>query len=321
MTDRLAVTLPPRPHILTRLARPGRLTFMERRRLFLIAMAVPAIAYVILVGVVPLAQGMWYSLYRYNLLKPARTEFVGLGNYADLLVDPDMHAALANTFLFTAAAVTVEIVFGFALALALWRDDRFNRVCLTLILIPVTITPLVVGLIFKGLLLADYGLVGYWLAQWGLSDPRGLFASPGSALATLVLVDVWEWTPLVALILLAGLKALPGDVLEAAAVDGAKPLRTFRSIILPLMLPAVMLALVIRTVDAFRVFDSVFVTTGGGPGTSTNVLMFYAIKEGLNFFNVGKASAISNVALLCIALIAATFILLIRRVDRRVNGR
>ncbi len=136
-----------------------------------------------------------------------------------------------------------------------------------------------------------------------------------------MLVDVWEWTPLVALILLAGLKALPGDVLEAAAVDGARPWRTFRSIILPLMLPAVMLALVIRTVDAFRVFDSVFVTTGGGPGTSTNVLMFYAIKEGLNFFNVGKASAISNVALLCIALIATTFILLIRKADKKANGR
>ena len=102
-----------------------------------------------------------------------------------------------------------------------------------------------------------------------------------TALATLIFVDVWEWTPLVALILLAGLKALPNDLLEAAAVDGATPLRRLRSIILPLMLPTILLALTLRTVDAFRVFDSVFVTTGGGPGDATNTLMLLAVKEGL----------------------------------------
>jgi multiple sugar transport system permease protein len=297
------------------------LPFNTRRRLFLVAMAVPAILYVLALGVYPLGKGIWYSLYEYNLIKPARTHFVGLGNYADLLADPDMRQAFVNTVVFTVSAVTIELLFGLVIALALWRDDRFNRVCLTLILIPVTITPLVVGLIFKGLLLADYGMVGYYLAQWGLTDPRGLFASPATALATLVFVDVWEWTPLVALILLAGLKALPGDIMEAAAVDGATPFRTFRSVTLPLMLPSVMLALTMRTIDAFRVFDSVFVTTGGGPGNSTNTLMVYAVKEGLSFFNIGKASAIANISLLCTAFIAAAFIVMIRHFDKKANGR
>lgn len=297
------------------------ISFATRRKFFLLAMALPAVAYVIALGVFPLVKGIWYSLYEYNLLKPARTHFVGLDNYVNLLQDADFRGAIANTVIFTVFSVGIELVFGFIIALALWRDDKFNRVCLTLILIPVTITPLVVGLIFKGLLLADYGMIGYYLANWGITDPRGLFATPSTALATLIFIDIWEWTPLVALILLAGLKALPGDLLEAAAVDGATAWRTFRSITLPLMLPAVMLALTLRTIDAFRVFDSVFVTTGGGPGNSTNTLMVYAVKEGLSFFNIGKASAIANIALLCVAIIAACFILMIRHFDKKANGR
>jgi multiple sugar transport system permease protein len=297
------------------------LDFPARRRLFLFAMAAPAVLYVLAVGVYPLWRGIVYSLYNYNLLQPTRTRFVGLQNYLDLINDAQMRRALINTAEFTLASVTIQLILGFALALALWRDDRFNRVCLALILIPVTITPLAVGLIFKGLLLADYGLVGYWLAQWGWSSPRGLLSTPATALPTLVFIDVWEWTPLMALILLAGLKALPDDLLEAAAVDGATALRRLRVIVLPLMAPSVLLALTLRAIDAFRVFDIVFVATAGGPGDSTNTLMLLAAKEGLSFFDIGRASAISNAMLLCTALMAATFVVLIRRADRKANGR
>lgn len=294
--------------------------YTDRRRLFLIALTVPAIIYVLVIGVWPLAQGAWFSLFDYNLIRPKRTHFVGLGNYADLMVDPIMRQALWNTLMFTVGAVFFELVLGFLIALALWRDTRFNRLVLALILVPVTITPLVVGLLFKGLLLADYGLVGYYLAHWGLSDPRGLFSNPATALATLIFIDVWEWTPLVALILLAGLKALPHDVLEAASADGATPLQRLRMIVVPLMLPSVLLALTLRTIDAFRIFDSVFVTTGGGPGNATNTLMLYGVKQGLEFFNIGQASAIANVSLLLIAMIASVFVILIRSADKKVNG-
>ncbi|WP_176083873.1 sugar ABC transporter permease [Martelella sp. HB161492] len=297
------------------------MAFATRRRLFLIAMALPVIIYVLVVGVWPLAQGIFYSLYDYNLIRPKRTKFVGLENYVEILTDRTSRQALINTALFTVGAVFFELVLGFILALALWKDDRFNRIVLALILVPVTITPLVVGLIFKGLLASDYGMIGYYLAQWGLTDPRGLFADTRMALATLIFVDVWEWTPLVTLILLAGLKALPGDILEAASVDGATGLQKLRIIVLPLMLPAVLLALILRTVDAFRVFDSVYVTTGGGPGNATNTLMLHAVKQGLEFFNIGYASAIANLTLLIIAVIATVFSVTIRYADRRANGR
>jgi multiple sugar transport system permease protein len=298
-----------------------RISYPDRRRLFLFVMTLPAVLYVLAIGVWPLAKGIWFSLYEYNLLKPARAHFVGFGNYLDVLSDAVTRQAFVTTTIFTVAAVTVELLLGFAIALALWRDDRFNRICLALILIPVTITPLVVGLIFRALLTADYGMVGYYLAEFGISSPRGLFANPASALATLIFIDIWEWTPLVALILLAGLKALPGDILEAAEVDGATALQRLRMIVIPLMLPSILLALTLRTIDAFRVFDSIYVTTGGGPGNATNSLMLYAVKQGLEFFNIGRASAIANLTLLCIAVIAAIFVILIRQADKKANGR
>ena len=297
----------------------GRLSYRRRRALFLSALALPAFLYVVLVAVWPIAQGLWYSLYDYNLIRPHRSEFIGLENYARFLEDPTAYRAILNTFVFTVASVGIEFVLGFVIALLLWRDDLFNRIVLALMLLPLAITPLVFGLVANALLGPEFGLVGHFLAEWGVADPRGMFADPFQAMLALVLIDVFQWTPLMALILLAGLKALPTDILEAAEVDGATGLQRFRIVVVPLMLPAILLALILRTMDAFRVFDSVFVTTRGGPGDATNVLMYFSVKEGLEFFNIGFASAIANVALVCIAVFAAVFIALIRSADRRFN--
>lgn len=268
----------------------------------------------------PLAQGVWLSFWDYNLIRPHRAAWVGLANHVELWRDPSLRAALANTFLFTAAAVAVELALGFALALLLWRDAPFNRLALALLLIPVTVTPLAYGLVFKALLSVEFGPLGWWLRELGLSGERGLFGYPGSAMAALVLIDVWQWTPLLALILLAGLKALPEETLEAATVDGATALQRLRHIVLPMLLPVILLGLLLRTMDAFRVFDSVFVTTKGGPGDATNMLLLYAVKQGLEFFNIGYGAAISNLMLACIGLMAAAFVVLIRRADRRMAG-
>lgn len=298
-----------------------RYSFSDRRRFFLFFMAAPAVLYVAAIGLWPLGQGIWYSFYRYNLLRPARTKFVGLQNYIDIFSDPSTQKAILNTFQFTIFSVGLQLVFGFGLALLLWRDSRFNRIVLAFLLIPATITPLVVGLIFKALLGADYGLIGYFLSEAGIGPRSGLMTSGDTALWMLILIDCWEWTPLMALILLAGLKALPNDVLEAGRVDGATAWQRFRLLILPLMLPSVFLALTLRSMDAFRVFDTVFVTTGGGPDDATNTLMMLGVKEGLQFFNVGYASAVGNVTLLFIALMATVLMLVVRRADVRINGK
>ncbi|MFK4809535.1 carbohydrate ABC transporter permease [Devosia sp. ZW T5_3] len=296
-------------------------SYTDNRRLFLFCLGAPAVLYVLVVGVWPLAQGVWYSFFDYNLLKPNRTKFVGLDNYFDIFADRSARQAILNTFQFTIFSVAIQLVLGFGLALLLWRDSRFNRICLAFLLIPATITPLVVGLIYKALLGADYGLIGYFLANAGIGPRTGLMTDGSTALWTLILIDCWEWTPLMALILLAGLKSLPSDVLEAGQADGATSLQRFTMLIVPLMLPSIFLALVLRTMDAFRVFDTVYVTTGGGPNDATNTLMLLAVKQGLQFFNVGYASAIGNVTILFIAIMAGVLIFCVRRADVRINGR
>src|SRR6185437_15117076 len=159
--------------------------FAQRRRkrqMFLAAMALPALIYVLAVAVGPMLQGFLYSFDSYNLIRAGSRHFVGLDNYLQLWRDPTARSALINTFLFTFGAVAIEFVLGLGVALLLWRDDWFNRVALGLLLIPATVTPLVVGLVFKALLSPEYGMLGYPLAELGLSSPRGLLADPHAAL-------------------------------------------------------------------------------------------------------------------------------------------
>jgi multiple sugar transport system permease protein len=292
-------------------------TYARKRQLFLIALAAPALVYVLAVAVGPMVQGFLYSFDNYNLIRPGSRHFVGLDNYIALWRDPTARSAVINTFLFTFGAVTIEFVLGLGVALLMWRDDWFNRIALGLLLVPATVTPLVVGLVFKALLNPEYGMIGYALAESGLSGPRGLLAEPQRALATLVAIDAWEWTPLMALILLAGLKSLPTDILEAAKVDGASAPQRLWFIILPLLLPAAFLALILRMMDAFRVFDIIFVSTGGGPADATNTLMIYGVKQGLEFFNIGAASAVSTVIVACILTMAAAFIAVLKPARNR----
>ena len=287
-------------------------SYTRRRQIFLSAMATPALIYVLAVAVGPMVQGFLYSFDSYNLIRPGSRHFVGLDNYLALWRDPTARRAVINTFAFTFGAVTLEFVLGLGVALLLWRDDWFNRIALGLLLIPATVTPLVVGLVFKALLSPEYGMLGYPLAELGLSGPRGLLADPQRALATLIAIDAWEWTPLMALILLAGLKTMPTDILEAAAVDGASGPQRFWLMVLPLLMPSAFLALILRMMDAFRVFDIIFVTTSGGPADATNTLMIYGVKQGLEFFNIGAASAVSTLIVVCILAMAAAFIVVLK---------
>lgn len=294
-------------------------TFHVRRKIFLILLSLPALLYVIAVALWPLAQGIWYSFFDYSLMRPDRRAFIGLENYVTLLNDRETRSSLLSTIVFTFGAVTIEFVLGLILALALWRDNGFNKFALALILVPVSVTPVVAGLVFRALLTPDFGLIGYWAAAFKISSQRGFLGDVSTAMGGVIFIDVWQWTPLLALILLAGLKALPDDVLEAASVDGASPFQRFRLVVFPMLLPAIFLGVIFRTMDAFRVFDIIVATTGGGPGESTNVLMVYAVKQGLQFFNIGYGSAIANLMIICIVIISAAFVMIIRGADKRAN--
>lgn len=275
----------------------------ERRQALLLA--APAAAALGLVALWPLLATAWLSLRRV-LLVFGEDRFVGLANYAFMLGDARFWAALANTAYFTAVAVTLELLLALPLALALQRTGPMIRAA---VLVPWVLPTVVAARLWSWLLDADLGLVNrLWPGR-----PVAWLGTPALALNAAVLVDVWKTTPFVALILLAGLQAIPEELLKAARVDGASSLRVFRSVTLPLLRPAILLALLFRSLDAFRVFDAVFVLTAGGPGNATETLSLYAFKTFLRAGSLGYGSALSAVTFLCVAALGLLWLKLLSR--------
>lgn len=239
--------------------------------------------------------------------------WIGLGNYGQLLADSLFWVALGQTFVFAALAVAGELMLGFAIALLLWGEvSRWRAVFRTLFMIPMVLSPVVVGITWRALLNPNFGWVNHLLGipgfQW-LSDPD-------RALYTLAAVDVWQWTPFMFVILLSGLQGVPGDVLEAAEVDGASPVRRFVDVVWPLMLPFTVVAVLLRAIDAFKIFDLVYNLTGGGPGTATETISFYLYRIAFRQFDLGYAAAVSVV----LSLIVGALVTIYLRLARRLGG-
>jgi multiple sugar transport system permease protein len=263
----------------------------ERRAALL---AAPAAAGLALVALVPLAATAWLSLRR-RILVFGMDEYVGLANYRALLHDARFWNALGNTVYFTAVAVSAELLLALPLAFVLHRATRGRDALRAAVLIPWILPTVVAAKLWALLLQPDWGVVARLVPGGGAA----VLASPTLALHAAILVDVWKTTPFVALLLLAGLQAIPEDLSRAARVDGASGWRVFRSVTLPLLRPAILLAVLFRSLDAFRVFDAVLVLTDGGPGHTTESLSLYAHKTLLRAGSFGLGSALSLVTFLC----------------------
>jgi multiple sugar transport system permease protein len=214
-------------------------------------------------------------------------------------------------------AVTLEMVIGVLLAVPLAAKTRGNTVATALLLLPFAITPAVSALIFRQLLDPNFGWIDHYLGAIGItSEPIEWLSNPGTAWIALIGLDVWQWTPFVALILMAGLQGVPEEPQQAAAIDGAKRWQVFRYITLPLLLPFVAVALLLRVVEAFKTFASVQVLTGGGPGRSTELVNTTVYRVALQDFSVGAAAALGIVFLIVLlALIPQLLRLLNRRTE------
>jgi multiple sugar transport system permease protein len=236
----------------------------------------------------------------------ASFSFVGLQNYADIFRDPRFLRALGTSGIVVAGSVAVQVVLGILLALFFNQRLRGSWIVRGAIVFPMILTPVVVGLMWRALLNPEWGLVDTLLRALHLPTPNW-FGDPGTAVWSLILVDSWQWTPFVFVIVYARLQALPTDVFEAAEVDGANRLQRLEHIILPLLAPAIAFAAIFRGIDAFRDFALVFGLTYGGPGYSTTTLSFYTFQNGFEFAQYGYASALAYVML--VILIVATTIL------------
>jgi len=272
----------------------------------------PAVLVVFAVLVYPLWDGIQASTKFYRYGRPV--DDIGLQNYTDLWSDPQFRNALWVTIRFVTLAVAIETLLGLLLALFCARELRGVRFLRTTLIVPMVITPVVVAIVFRLIYATDAGMLTAISERLG-GDPVQILSDPTKAFLGLVALDVWEWTPLMFLIILAGLQSLPVEPFEAAKVDGAGAWRTFWDHTLPMLKPVVAIAIVLRTIDAFGTFDQVFVLTRGGPGEATRLISIFGYDTAFKFQLVGYASALFitvGLLVLGVALVAAR---LLRRVE------
>jgi multiple sugar transport system permease protein len=275
------------------LRRPRRLgdtlsAFVDRRLAVLFPL--PAVAFVLLLMVFPIAYNFRLSLTEWSMAALRRE--VGLANYLHYLgQDPRFWPAAWRTFYFTIVAVAVETTLGTAIALLLNRNFRGRDVVRTLLLLPVVATPVAVGLVWLLLFEPTVGLLNYLLGGLHIPPQRWL-ASPAQVIPSLVLVDVWQWTPMIALLVLAGLAVAPVDPVEAAVVDGATPAQVLVYVTLPFLRPTIVAAVMLRSIDALKTFDIIYTMTQGGPGFASETLNLYAFTTAFQYFRMGSAAAL-----------------------------
>jgi multiple sugar transport system permease protein len=278
-------------------------SWVRSRRLTFLAFLVPAVAVLALVTLLPLLYLFVTSFTPLDLTKPGSLRWAGLTNYRQLAVDGRFWGSVWVQAQLSFWTVALQMLVGFAVALLLNGRMRFLELVRATFIIPMVLPPVVVALIWKILFTPDISILDWTLGLLGLPQPAWL-ADARFALWAIIIADVWEWFPFVMLMLLAALQMLPNEPLEAARLDGASSWRVFRHITLPLLKPAIVVAALFRLIDSVKAFPHIFIMTGGGPGTATEVTNFYAYLQGFSYTYVGYSSAIIVVMLLATLLMS-----------------
>jgi multiple sugar transport system permease protein len=260
----------------------------------------PCALYLVAFSIFPLITSLFRSFEDYNI-RTGGWRWIGLQNYSNLIHSSDFWTVVENTGLLTTAGVAIQVVFGTALALFFNQRLRGSAIVRGILILPMLLTPIVVGLMWRALLNPEWGLLNWVAVKSGLGYV-GWLSDPNVALWTLVLVDSWQWTPFVFVIVYARLQALPQEVFEAGSVDGASWFQRTLYLTLPLLAPAIVFAAVFRAIDAFRTFDLVYGLTNGGPVEATTTLSFQSFQNGFEFQHYGYASAISYVMVIAAAI-------------------
>lgn len=273
-------------------------------------MVAPALLAIIAVALYPIIHTFWLSLHTVKLTEPGLGQpFVGLKNYINLLTDARTLNALWNTVVFTVSSVSLEFVFGLAIALLIHRNFVGRGIVRAAVLVPWAIPTVVSAMMWKFMYNDQYGVINDILTKLGIiTEYKAWLGDESWALLSLIITDVWKTTPFMALLLLAGLQLISGELYESAKVDGAGAWKRFWYITLPMLKPTILVALLFRILDAFRVFDIVMVMTGGGPGNSTEVISTYAYKVLMRYLDFGNGSALAIIVFVCVFLICLFFI-------------
>lgn len=292
----------------------GRRTGRRRRWVGLLPM-VPGLLFLLALAIYPTVYSLVISFYRWNLNNPLGKQYGGFHNFEILVKDPAFWHSVGVTLRYVAASVAIELCLGLGLALLFFKRFPGDKLLRALLILPMVVAPVVVGLLWRYMLSVQFGVVNWLIGTLGFSRVDFL-GSPSWALPTLILIDIWQWTPFMFLIMLAALQGIPEDVLEAARVDGAKPARIFFDHILPLLRYPIAVAVALRLIDAFRVYDLIFMTTRGGPIDKTETLSWQIYDAGFKSFDIGYSAAFSWLMLILVVVITTVFLrLMLRRSD------
>jgi len=276
------------------------------------ALIAPTLVTLALVALVPFLYTVYLSLHEIRHAQVGG--WIGLANYTALLGNTRFWHSVWISSLFVAMAVPLEFMLGLAGALILNQGGRLRSVIVPVLFIPTMMAPIAVAILWKIMLAGSWGLLSYnVLERFGLLTGTSVFASPALALFALVLVDVWQWTPFVMLALFAGLQSLPLTPYRAAAVDGATAGQAFRRITVPLLTPLMAVVVLLRVIDAFKIFDTIFLLTGGGPGSATESVSLFVYKTVFDFWDLGTATAVAVVVWLMFFAFSNAFYQLARR--------
>ena len=270
---------------------------------------------VVLLGVTafPFLYNLWNSLHHVNLLQPGNEPFVGLRNYGQMFTNPDFLSSFAHTIGYTAVSVVIELVAGIGLALLMHRTFRGRGLVRAAVLIPWAVPTVVSAMLWKTMFDPASGFVNMLLGFFHLPGSHTTWlAGTWTAWTAVLVADAWKNTPFMAIVLLAGLQVIPGDVYEAARVDGATAWQSFRKITLPLLRPALAVALIFRTLSAFLIFDVIYIMTGGGPGNSTETLSYLDWRAFLVNTDFGFGGAISMVLVVMALILAGVYVAVLR---------
>jgi len=273
-------------------------------------MIVPAAVTVLLIIVFPLVYTLWMAVQEYSMGANAAPRFVGLANYAEAFRNQRFIESIPRTLYFTLLGVIGPAVIGTAAALAFARQFPGRGLLRTIFSLPMMATPVSIALIWQMMFHPQLGVLNYFLGLVGISPQLWVY-SPHSVIATLAIVETWQWTPFVMLIVLGGLAALPTEPYEAALIDGASRLQTIRYVTIPLVWPYIMTAVILRAIDALKSFDIIYVMTQGGPGTASETMNIFLYLQAFAFYNIGLSSAV--VVIFFIILLAMSVGLLVTR--------
>jgi len=283
-----------------------------RRRALPYLLILPSIVALLALIIYPLLFSLKNSFYLWNLqTSPVPLLFVGLQNYRSVFANSPFVDALRNTLILSIVGTFIQFWFGMGIALLLSSRLKGMSLARTLLIMPTTIAPIVVGFLFRYMYYEGSGLIPWLLASVGFPvPPQGLLGSGTTALAAIALADIWQWTPFFAIVLYAGLLSIPDDVVEAARVDGAGGWQLFSRITLPLMWRTAVVVIMIRFMQLFNMFDLVLVLTRGGPGTASRTLSYNLYLEGLTNYNIGVAAAMTWIIVILVTILVNLYILI-----------